>query len=324
MNLHSTSKGGRGGQDGKVQVIGDVILKGKRHLWGKQGTHYHHGMKAGDNTLNAHCARVLMRSMLNGSEGAFGYDTDRFLTDYIDFLTSEEPMHNDTYAESFHRSFFSNYAKGLPPRKCAGVSHDTPTIGGLVMIVPLTVGEYLRTKSRSTTKKTVRDHLALTHPCEELAVVAESYVDLMADLLDGEKSSLEAIADAGRRAGLDVPALVEKITTRHDGRDELVCGRMFSPACYIDSSWPVVLYLAYKYHGKPAEAMLSNTNLGGENCHRGSVLGSIVGAAAVGSDDGLPFPKPLVRGLIARKDIEAEIDAFVAAAQPTGAQHVDL
>jgi hypothetical protein len=30
--------------------------------------------------------------------------------------------HNDTYAESFHRDFFKNYAAGVPADKCAMVS----------------------------------------------------------------------------------------------------------------------------------------------------------------------------------------------------------
>jgi hypothetical protein len=29
--------------------------------------------------------------------------------------------HNDTYAESFHRDFFKNWAAGVPPEKCAEV-----------------------------------------------------------------------------------------------------------------------------------------------------------------------------------------------------------
>ena len=82
MSLHSTSRGGRGSQGGSAsvkEVVGDVILKGKRKYWGQPNMHYHQGMKAGENTLNAHCARVLMRSMAaaNGH-----YDKNRFLDDY--------------------------------------------------------------------------------------------------------------------------------------------------------------------------------------------------------------------------------------------------
>ena len=63
MSLHSTKAGGRRAAEGrnvKREVVGDVILKGKRDLWGRKGTHYHHGMPAGENTLNAWWARELM------------------------------------------------------------------------------------------------------------------------------------------------------------------------------------------------------------------------------------------------------------------------
>jgi hypothetical protein len=42
---------------------GDVINHGKHKFWGVPGMHYHQGMKAGENTLNALCARVLLRSI---------------------------------------------------------------------------------------------------------------------------------------------------------------------------------------------------------------------------------------------------------------------
>mgnify|MGYP001810597256 CR=1 FL=1 len=37
-----------------------------------------------------------------------------------------------------------------------------------------------------------------------------------------------------------------------------------------------VLYLAYKHADSFEDAVLANTNAGGENCHRGSALGAIV------------------------------------------------
>jgi hypothetical protein len=38
-----------------------------------------------------------------------------------------------------------------------------------------------------------------------------------------------------------------------------------------------VLYLAYRYLGDSRAALLSNANLGGDNVHRGFVLGTILG-----------------------------------------------
>jgi hypothetical protein len=54
--------------------------------------------QAGENTLNAIVMRVVMRGM--SAQG--GYTTERFLQDYVTFMTTPG-SHNDTYAESFHR-----------------------------------------------------------------------------------------------------------------------------------------------------------------------------------------------------------------------------
>jgi hypothetical protein len=61
--------------------------------------------------------------------------------------------------------------------------------------------------------------------------------------------------------------------------DEVVVGRLLSPACYVDDAVPATLYLALKYARDPERALIVNTNLGGDNCHRGAVLGALLGAA---------------------------------------------
>jgi ADP-ribosylglycohydrolase len=50
-------------------------------------------------------------------------------------------------------------------------------------------------------------------------------------------------------------------------------------ACYIDSSYPALLYFAYKYADDVEAAILASANAGGENVARGSCLGALVGAA---------------------------------------------
>lgn len=42
---------------------GDVINHGKHKFWGVPGMHYHQGMKAGENTLNALCSRLVTRTI---------------------------------------------------------------------------------------------------------------------------------------------------------------------------------------------------------------------------------------------------------------------
>lgn len=51
------------------------------------------------------------------------------------------------------------------------------------------------------------------------------------------------------------------------------------PACYIAESMPASLYLAWKYHDNFDAGILANAMVGGDNCHRGAVVGSLLGAA---------------------------------------------
>jgi ADP-ribosylglycohydrolase len=83
---------------------------------------------------------------------------------------------------------------------------------------------------------------------------------------------------------------------------------MLSPACYIDQSFPAVLYFAARYHDDFESALLANTQVGGDNCHRGAVLGSILGAS-LGVD---AIPKRWITGLTAHAELDKEIEAFVA------------
>ena len=61
----------------------------------------------------------------------------------------------------------------------------------------------------------------------------------------------------------------------------------------MEESVPAVIYLALKYHNKPEKALMVNTNLGGDNVHRGAILGALLGAA-MGMES---FPERWVKGL---------------------------
>lgn len=276
MALHSTSKGGRGAQSSRDpngnEIVGDIILKGRRQYWGVPHMHYHHGMRAGENTLNAHCTRVLMRGITaRGGQ----YDPQGFLTDYIAFMTAEPPAHPDTYAESWHRGFFANLERGIPAEHCGPVTHDTASVGALVSISALYLSARAHEVDADDARLQCREHLALTHPDEGLARVCDAYTALLESLLfrAPTQSTGELIAATARRSlKLDLPALVD------NGRDDRdVIGRMFSSACYINDSWPSVLYLAFKYREDPRAGLLANANVGGDNVHRGALLGALFG-----------------------------------------------
>jgi ADP-ribosylglycohydrolase len=303
MSLHSTNKGGRGAQEcggSHREIVGEVILKGKREFWGHQNQHYHRQMQAGENTLNAHCARVVIRSIVAGGGH---YCKDRFLDDYIDFMTSDVPLHPDTYAESYHRGFFAHLENGRPKDRCAAVTHDTPSIGGFVTIAPIVIGERLQGTPLLTVQTLCREHLFLTHPDVELARLCNAYVELLDQLLfrSAKNSVPDLIARTAKTClDLDLTTLTAKV---HHDRD--IVGKRFSTACYITGSWPSVLYLAYKYHDNLKQALLANANLGGDNVHRGAVLGTILGLANEYTVD------RFFNQLVDREGISDEIEALI-------------
>jgi len=84
-------------------------------------------------------------------------------------------------------------------------------------------------------------------------------------------------------------------------------------ACYPEHVLPMMLYLAVRHRFDLEAALLANANAGGDNVHRGMVLGLLVGAA---SDE---VPSSLKAGLIDHAELAAEIEAFAKLAVTSAA-----
>eukprot|EP00873_Tetraselmis_striata_P013871 jgi/Tetstr1/434135/TSEL_023279.t1 len=320
MSLSNTGGHGRGGQSGRI--IGDVINHGKHVFWAKPNTHYHQGMAAGENTLNALCARVVMRG-ITAQGGA--YSSPRFLEDYVAFMTT--PGHPQRHLRRVvPPRLLQALVGGRGPERCSQGTegHNTASIGGFVTLPPvLMAGLVPPGADAAAAKATARAHLRLTHDSAKLAAAADVYSDLLAAALAGRD-----LRGSAKAAAATLGVNVERLLAR-DADDASVVGSVLGSACYIDSSLPVVIYLAAKYPTSFEDAVLANTNAGGENCHRGAALGAIMGAS-VGEQVpppmasysitirifvGHPRP-PSSPALAAHRELRAEIDAFTAALFP--------
>ena len=80
---------------------------------------------------------------------------------------------------------------------------------------------------------------------------------------------------------------------------------MFTTGCYPEQSLPVLMYLLYKNEFDFEASVLANTNAGGDNVHRGMILGMLAGAASE------EIPHVLKTGLVEYESIHQEIEAFV-------------
>lgn len=251
------------------------ILHDQAKYWGQRGVHYHQFLRAGENTLNMQSALVLLSSLRTCG----GYDGDDYLRRYIDFMTTPG-RHRDTYVEECHRNFFTNYAHGKKPENC-GV--DDVHIGGLAHVPVLAV--WYADDERAALEA-VRTHVRVTHRGELVETAARDLTKMLIAILNGS----------------DVRESIEKFSNGWVGRkkldawaarlDEEVIGSVLSPACYLEDSFPASLYLAWKYADDLEAALVANTNLGGDNCHRGIVVGALVGAG------GAPIPARWERGLL--------------------------
>lgn len=144
--------------------------------------------------------------------------------------------------------------------------------------------------------------MALTHKSDTLNKYATSYLNLMFDIIEQQPTPEEFRNMVYKRASTDLKLDLKKIVESGQPDREVV-GRVFGSACYINDSYPSILFFAAKYAGKYEEGILANVNVGGENCHRGSALGVLMGLAH-GMD---AIPARWLNGLKAKDEIKKEV-----------------
>jgi len=239
------------------------ILREQAAYWGQRDIHYHQFLKAGENTLNFRLATELYHSV--SQHGT--YQPDSWLDLYISRML-EPGWNHDTYMEEYHRAFFTRYSQGKAPAKC-GISDEH--IGGLAMVPALVAA--LEGTSREELRQMVKTHVGLTHAHANVLRAADTLVRLLWALGQGD-----SLRDALRMEAGDWLSGT-KSNSWLDQPDEKIIGGRFSPACYIAEAMPAALYLAWKYHDDFSAGIIANARVGGDNCHRGAVVGGLLGMA---------------------------------------------
>ena len=253
------------------------ILHGQSFYWGNWGVHYHQFLPAGESTLNFRLAFELNRMIVQTGR----YDAGLWLDIYTT-LMRKPGWHEDTYVEECHRAFFNRLASGVPPALC-GV--DDIHIGGLAS-VPAMVSALAKVSDPDVDawSSMVRSHVALTHQSQITLQAAEALTRVLFDLSHGE-----SYADA-----IDRHAKAWASSKQLEGwkrfEDRLVVGRKLTSACYLPDSLSAALFLCWKYQSNFEKGVVANALCGGDNCHRGAVVGAVLGAIH-------GVPEKLVSGL---------------------------
>ena len=254
------------------------ILHDQIKYWGQREIHYHQFLAAGENTINYQLGKELYLTILK-----YGvYDSDKWLERYIECML-DGGWHKDTYLEEYHRAFFDNYAKGLAPIDCGiddlhigGLSHVPCLLSGLTEIGVVDLDEQLLQ---------VEKHVRLTHRNQHVSDAAAAMTHILYSLREGLdlRKALDSHAKPWASSG--------QFDTWTHFSDRTVIGRQLTMACYLPESFTASLYLCWKYAEDFSAGIIANAYCGGDNCHRGAVVGALLGAAN-------GAPKKWIQGLI--------------------------
>ncbi|CAG5127710.1 unnamed protein product [Candidula unifasciata] len=317
LRLSAVDGSGRGSNVSENSIIGNVILHDKLKYWtgGSSNNHYHQGMAAGDNTLNAVMALHELKTINRFDPDLVKPERDvrgAVLEEYVKFMTTPG-THNDTYAESFHRSFFRDWVnKGKPtlPSELLEFAenrskqmmqerpdHQLAVVGSLVPAIPWIIRNAHRSE-KDCAQNTV-DFVKLTHPVPSLIPFIECYSRLLHSVINGRDLKSEIMAVLGhsilggpgnRDRILFISSEIEQIPKGSEERlkqYQKVIATLGS-ACYIEGALNSMLFLALQFHDDFEAGVLTNANCGGENCHRGAALGALLAAAAANRGSGVP------------------------------------
>eukprot|EP00747_Dinoflagellata_sp_TGD_P211044 gnl/TRDRNA2_/TRDRNA2_84248_c0_seq1.p1 gnl/TRDRNA2_/TRDRNA2_84248_c0~~gnl/TRDRNA2_/TRDRNA2_84248_c0_seq1.p1 ORF type:complete len:303 (+),score=46.16 gnl/TRDRNA2_/TRDRNA2_84248_c0_seq1:81-911(+) len=201
MNLSNTGGAGRGGFDG--DIVGTVIMHGKKKYWERGVSHHYHcTLEKGENTIETDLVRLCYKSITdNGGK----LSTDMLRERYVSFMTTPG-THNDCYVSTCHRMFFHNRQRGTPLEKCPdNDGHNVDTQDGLSMAVPVALAT--ATLSADAAHKAVGDCVYVTRNSRACVQYGSLLTDMLRQLLEGkplagvlEKASGSSLASSLNRA----------------------------------------------------------------------------------------------------------------------------
>ncbi|KAM6945333.1 uncharacterized protein FYW47_017627 [Aplochiton taeniatus] len=318
LTLSNSAGSGRtswvsGGGASRPNVVGNVILHDKLKFWKADAgsVHYHQGMQAGDNTLNAICSLRVAQILTGANFTNVSCPEARaaVLADYVSFMTTPG-THKDTYAESFHRSFFSDWQDSRPtsPGKILEFAEkrykqklnvtypdsQLDAIGCLPMTIPFVLLSASANEEQAVSAAV--EFVRLTHPHPKVDKYVALYARALHATLNG--ASLRQQAETALKSPtLDAWDTCQQYMQRAarypaDSAERLKVNQnaieYLGLACYTKGALSSMFYLAHEYHDDPRRGILANTNSGGENCNRGAALGALLGARAAYTGGAVP------------------------------------
>eukprot|EP01051_Picozoa_sp_SAG22_P014291 SAG22_NODE_1711_length_3758_cov_3.866630_1_plen_484_part_00 len=184
--------------------------------------HFHPALAAGENTLNLHIVRVLLRALVSACGRV---DNEKFMRDYRHFMLSPGRHNNDSWADAALKFAFERWAEAgcaqddgvgrggladfaVEESMVWSVSNVSPLLR-TALIAMLLLGGGGRggggdNHSLAAVEQVARAHERLTHKAETLDRYRLPFVQLLSGLIGGAPAEPAAVGTAN---GLGLPAL---------------------------------------------------------------------------------------------------------------------
>lgn len=250
----------------KIKLKPEYDYIGKRRPdWERFGTHPHATLRPGENTLPLYLAMHLMACIIENKEFDYVKWDERYR-----YIMISDGGHNDTFVPTVHRTYFENLNEGRDVEKNAS---SEARISDIVIFIPLMMLAYKDSvKTRKNITTCIKKFTIGESTLRSVLFVAEILVDIL------KGASLEdliynKLPHTNNHFALDFPYKHWIEISEDDNEMAKRIGR----SANLTESLVLSLYIALKYKNKMEDALLVNTNIGGECTGRGALIGALLG-----------------------------------------------
>ncbi|MEM7673958.1 MAG: ADP-ribosylglycohydrolase family protein [Verrucomicrobiota bacterium] len=243
----------------KADVVHEV-----KEAWSKPGTHVHKSLRPGDSTLNLKLARCLFESMQQHGS----YNEGDYIQRYLNLMLTPG-AHGDTWVDESHQTFFNHYAQGKP---ITGCGDEDQTLSGVVISLPILIHGW---RDPHTASLKADDLTDIAHKGRKVAGTTR----LLAHIFSWIFKNHDIDTILHKKTGKGAHSCLNYPFKDWISKDDFeVIGQLVHPGDQLDDNMPTLMYLALKYQNDPGQALLVNAHSGGDSCHRGAILGALLGA----------------------------------------------
>ena len=168
-----------------------------------------------------------------------------------------------------HRAFFNHHAQGKPLYGCGD---EDSTLAGICNALPLMIHGWRNPHESATYADSLTD---IAHKGRKVSMTVKFLAKIFFWIFKGQDLESILYHKAGKSAH---PCLNYPYEQWMDSENFDVIGHRIHPEDHLEENMSTLMYLALKYQDNPSQALLMNAHAGGDSCHRGAILGAMLGA----------------------------------------------